>query len=92
MEVQRALARVSSAWSVCYQTALKAAGQRVEGSGVLHLTTDDEGNVVQARLAGFALSNVGPCLSASANVRIRGVDTGTAWADINLAFRAVAQE
>jgi eukaryotic-like serine/threonine-protein kinase len=87
-EVRRALARSSRAWNACYQNAIRTGGQRVEGSGVLHITTDDDGNVVQANVMGFTLPNVGPCIAAAASVRVGGVDTGSAWADIRLTFRA----
>jgi hypothetical protein len=90
--VRRALARVSGAWSGCYQKALRAAGQRTEGAGTLRITTDDEGNVVQARLNGFGLAGVGACITASSNVHIEGVDTGSAWADVKLAFRVESTE
>ena len=91
-EVRRALARVSSAWSGCYQSALRAAGQRAEGSGTLRITTDDDGNVVQARLSGFGLAGVGACIAASSNVHIDGADTGSAWADVKLTFRVESTE
>ena len=91
-EVRRALARVSGAWSGCYQNALRSAGQRMEGVGTLRITTDDDGNVVQARLSGFGLAGVGACIAASSNVHIDGVDTGSAWADVKLTFRVESTE
>lgn len=91
-EVRRALARVSGRWDVCYQNALRMIGQRVDGSGVLHIATDDEGNVIQANVVGFTLSTVGPCIARAASVRVGGVDTGNAWADVKLAFRAEPPE
>jgi serine/threonine-protein kinase len=91
-DVRRSLTRASGAWNTCYQNALRTAGQRVEGSATLHIATDEEGNVIQATVTGFALSGAETCIAASARVRIAGVDTGSAWADVKLAFRAEASE
>jgi len=91
-EVRRALARVSAAWVACYQSALRAGGQRADGSGTLHIATDEEGHVTQARLEGFSLQGLATCMSAATQVRIGGVDTGEAWADVRLAFRAEPSE
>jgi eukaryotic-like serine/threonine-protein kinase len=92
-EVRRALARVSSAWDVCYQNGLRSSGQLVEGPGVLHLRTDDDGRVVQASVVGFPLPSVGPCIAAAAaRARVVGVDTGSAWADLKLVFRGEPAE
>jgi hypothetical protein len=87
-DVRRALSRVSGAFSGCYQSALRAGGQRADGTATLRLSTDDEGNVIQANLSGFALSGVDTCIASAARVRIAGVDTGRAWAEVKLAFRA----
>jgi hypothetical protein len=86
--VERALVRVSGTWTQCYRTALGLRGERVEGSGVLHLATDEAGNVIGARLRGFdAMPGVQSCIANAAHVRIDGVDTGAAWADVELSFR-----
>jgi len=90
--VRRSLSRVSGAWDACYQDALRMGGRRVDGSGVLHIATDEEGNVVQATVTGFALSSAQTCVANAARVRIAGVDTGSAWADVKLVFRAEAPE
>jgi hypothetical protein len=59
---------------------------------MLHLLTDEVGNVIQASLSGFGLGAIEPCIAATARVRIAGVDTGRAWADVKLAFRAEPSE
>jgi hypothetical protein len=61
---------------------------RIEGTGVLHLTTDESGTVVGAQMRGLdSLPGVKSCITGSARVHIDGVDTGDAWADIQLSFR-----
>ncbi|MGD0525506.1 MAG: protein kinase [Polyangiaceae bacterium] len=87
--VQRAVSRVAGAWTQCYRSALGQRSQRIEGSGVLHMATDEAGNVVSAQVRGIdALPGVKGCIAGSARVRIDGVDTGDSWADIALSFRA----
>jgi serine/threonine-protein kinase len=87
--VQRAVSRVAGAWTQCYRSALVQRSQRIEGTGVLHMATDEAGNVVSAQVRGFdALPGVKSCIAGSARVRIDGVDTGDSWADIALSFRA----
>jgi serine/threonine protein kinase len=87
--VQRALSRSAGAWNGCYRTALAGRGERLEGTAVLHVTTDESGNVVGAQLRGFdVMPGVQSCVVRWAHVHIEGVDTGDAWADIQLSFRA----
>jgi tRNA A-37 threonylcarbamoyl transferase component Bud32 len=87
--VQRALSRASGGWTQCYRSALARRNERLEGTGVMHLTTDEAGNVVGAQVRGFdAMPGVKSCITSSARVHIDGVDTGDAWADIQLTFRA----
>jgi hypothetical protein len=87
--VQRAVSRKVGQWTHCYRTALERRNERIEGSGVLHLTTDESGNVVGARMAGFdAMPGVKSCVVNDSHVHFDNVDTGDAWADIQLTFRA----
>jgi serine/threonine-protein kinase len=86
--VQRAVSRAAGSWTQCYRGALVRRSERIEGTGVLHLTTDETGNVVGAQLRGFdAMPGVKSCITGSARVHIDGVDTGDSWADIQLSFR-----
>jgi serine/threonine protein kinase len=86
--VQRALARSSGTWTTCYRAALQRRAERIEGQAVMHLVTDETGNVVGAKIAGFdAMPQVKQCILGSARVHIDGVDTGDAWADVALNFR-----
>jgi hypothetical protein len=86
--VQRAVSRAAGSWTQCYRSALARRNERIEGTGALHLTTDETGNVVGAQMRGFdAMPGVKSCVTGSARVHIDGVDTGDAWADIQLSFR-----
>jgi eukaryotic-like serine/threonine-protein kinase len=87
--LQRALSRSAGAWNECYKSALARESEAVQGAAVLHLTTDESGNVVGAVMRGFdALPGVGSCIAGASRVHIDGVDTGDAWADVQLTFRA----
>jgi serine/threonine-protein kinase len=87
--VQRALARRAGSWTQCYRNGLERRHERLEGTALLHLTTDDSGDVVGVRVNGFdAMPGVKSCVAGAARVRIEGVDTGDAWADLQLTFRA----
>jgi serine/threonine-protein kinase len=86
--VQRAISRASGGWTQCYRSALVRQSTRIEGTGVLHLTTDESGTVVGAQMRGLdSMPGVKSCITGSARVHIDGVDTGDAWADIQLSFR-----
>ncbi len=65
--VGHALGRTAGAWQRCYQAALAATGARTTGNATLHLTCDDQGRVVGAKLAGFDLGPVAECIRASSN-------------------------
>jgi hypothetical protein len=83
------MSRVAGGWTQCYRSALIRRSERLEGTAVLHLTTDEAGNVVGAQVRGFdAMPGVKSCIAAGARVHIDGVDTGDAWADVQLNFRA----
>jgi hypothetical protein len=87
--VQRALSRRAGGWTQCYRSDLARRNTRIEGSGTLHITTDESGNVVASSVRGFeAMPIVQSCIAGAARVRIDGVDTGDAWADVQLTFRA----
>jgi serine/threonine protein kinase len=87
--VQRALSRKAGGWTLCYRSALERRNERMDGAGVLHLTTDESGNVVGAQIHGFdAMPGVKTCIVGQAGVHVANVDTGDAWADVQLTFRA----
>jgi hypothetical protein len=60
----------------------------LEGTGTLHLETDDVGVVRRASVKGGLPPELGDCVArAVAGARIRSVDTGIATADVPLAYR-----
>jgi hypothetical protein len=89
--VSRALSRTASAWTDCYQAALRTRTRIVEGTAQLHLACDDQGRVVNATLSGIAMPDVAQCVrAASMRLTIPNADTGEAWANVVLTFQ-VAQ-
>jgi hypothetical protein len=87
--VQRALARAQGRWTQCYRSALERRGVGVEDQGLIHLATDDTGNVESVRVEGLdAMPRVKQCIASAARVRIDGVDTGVAWAEVRVVLRA----
>jgi hypothetical protein len=85
--VQRALSRKAGAWTQCYRNGLERRAERIEGTAVLHVVTDESGNVVGAHVNGFdQMPGVKSCIASASHVKIDGVDTGDAWADVQLVF------
>jgi serine/threonine-protein kinase len=85
--VQRALSRKAGAWTQCYRSGLERRAERIEGSAVLHVVTDESGNVVGAHVNGFdQMPGVKNCIASASRVKVDGVDTGDAWADVQLSF------
>jgi hypothetical protein len=73
----------------CYKSALPSLSAPLEGSGTLHIETDDEGNITRAQVTGPVRGQAGSCIEGVVKgVTIRGVDTGAASADVPLEFRA----
>ena len=77
-------------WTQCYRGALGRRNARVEGSASLH---PHDRRIGQRRrgfwVRGFeAMAGVQSCVAAAARVKIDGVDTGDAWADVQLTFKA----
>jgi hypothetical protein len=53
----------------------------------MHVVTDESGNVVGAHLNGFdQMPGVKNCIANASHVKVDGVDTGDAWADVQLSF------
>jgi len=89
-DVNAALAHMSAAISACYISGLRSLGAPVEGSGKLHIETDDDGNITRASVTGAVRGGIGACIEGVATRanRLRGVDTGAASADVPLEFKA----
>jgi serine/threonine-protein kinase len=86
--VERAISPVKSRIDVCYRAALPHLST-LEGTGVLHIETDDVGNIRRASVTGAVQGEAGECIAhAALGRRVANVDTGLASADIPLAFHA----
>ena len=73
--------------TICYRTALPRMSAPFDGTGMLHLETNEEGVIVGAQLAGPLNAALGSCIAAATRGRvIPGVDTGRARADVPLVF------
>jgi serine/threonine-protein kinase len=87
--VSRTVSEVGAQITNCYRAALPRLGAPVEGAGWLHVETDGEGLVTDARFAGFAEAALGRCIAgAVTGRRIANVDTGSATAEVPLTFKA----
>jgi hypothetical protein len=75
--------------NACYKAALPRLSGTLEGAGTLHVETDGEGVITDARWAGPFDGDVGRCIAAAVRGRrVANVDTGSARADVPLTFRA----
>jgi hypothetical protein len=74
--------------TACWRAALAQSPLSDDASGTVHLETDDQGYVTAARVVGPVPAAASRCIEAAIvrDVRI-DVDTGTASADVPLAFR-----
>jgi serine/threonine-protein kinase len=87
--VQRALLRAQPRWTQCYRGALERRGAAVEDRGSMHVVTDEIGNVLTVTIDGIdTMPRVKQCIQDASRVRVDGVDTGDAWADVRIVLRA----
>ena len=85
--VNRTIGPLGARLTACYREALPGMTGPVDGSATLHVETDDEGVIIDARVDGALAAGTGRCIAATARgQRIANVDTGRARADIPLAF------
>jgi serine/threonine-protein kinase len=85
----RALASSRAKLTACYRDALPRMQGANEGTGVLHVETNDIGGIATAQLDGPFQRELGACIARSAlGGRVPNVDTGRASADIPLVYRA----
>jgi hypothetical protein len=87
--ITRAISEAASSMTGCYRTELPRLAGVVEGTGTLHVETDGEGVITDARWSGPFDGNLGRCLAAAVSGRrVANVDTGSARADVPLTLRA----
>jgi hypothetical protein len=87
--VTRTLSEATNQMTACYKTELPRLTGAIDGVGVLHVETDGEGVITDARWTGPFDGDIARCLAAAATGRrVANVDTGSARADVPLAFKA----
>jgi hypothetical protein len=85
VSVNKALTGVGGKLDACYRSAV---AQATEGPATLHVETNDDGVIVEARLDPRIGPSLRGCIAAAVRGRkIANVDTGRASADIPLVFK-----
>jgi serine/threonine-protein kinase len=86
--VNKTIAPLGSKITACYRSALAPHDKANDGAGVLHVETNEDGIITEARLDGPLAAGVGRCIAAVVRGRrISNVDTGSATADVPLSFK-----
>jgi hypothetical protein len=86
--VNKTLAPLAPRLTACYRAALAHQSQANDEGGVLHVETNEDGIIMDARLDGPLAAGAGRCIVASVRGRrISNVDTGSASADVPLSFK-----
>ncbi len=87
--VTRAVSEASAQLTSCYRSVLPRLTDPIEGRGSVHVETDGAGVITVARLTTPMDAMVARCVaSAIQGHRVANVDTGSASAEVPLAFRA----
>jgi eukaryotic-like serine/threonine-protein kinase len=86
--VNKTIAPLAPKLTACYRSALSHVTHASDESGVLHVETNEDGTIMEARLDGPLAAATGKCIVAAVRGRrISSVDTGSAIADIPLTFK-----
>jgi serine/threonine-protein kinase len=86
--VNKTIGPLASKLTACYRAVLSQQHQADDEGGVLHLETNEDGVILEARLDGPLAASAGRCIvSAVRGRRISNVDTGNASADVPLSFK-----
>jgi eukaryotic-like serine/threonine-protein kinase len=86
--VNKTIAPLATKITACYRSALSHQTQASDEGGVLHVETNEDGIIMDARLDGPLAASAGKCIVAAVRGRrISNVDTGSASADVPLAFK-----
>jgi len=87
--ITRTVSEAQNQMTACYRSALPRLSGALEGSGTLHVETDGEGVIADARWTGPIEGDIGRCIASAVNGRrVANVDTGSARADVPLTFKA----
>jgi hypothetical protein len=86
--VNKTIAPLGSKITACYRSALAHHSTANDEAGVLHVETNEDGVITEARLDGPLAAGAGRCIvGAVRGRRISNVDTGSASADVPLSFK-----
>jgi len=86
--VNKTIAPLASKLTACYRAALGRQTEASDEGGVLHVETNEDGVIMEARLDGPLAAGAGRCIVAAVRGRrISNVDTGSASADVPLRFK-----
>ncbi|HMI89650.1 MAG TPA: serine/threonine-protein kinase [Polyangiaceae bacterium] len=86
--VNKTIAPLAQKLTACYRSALSHQSQATDEGGVLHVETNEDGVIMDARLEGSLAAGAGRCIVAAVRGRrISNVDTGSATADVPLSFK-----
>ena len=86
--VNKTIAPLTPKLTACYRSALAHQSQANNEVGVLHIETNEDGIIMDARLDGPLASGAGRCIvGVVRGRRISSVDTGSASADVPLSFK-----
>jgi serine/threonine-protein kinase len=86
--VNKTIAPLTPRLTACYRSALSHQTQASDEGGVLHVETNEDGVIMEARLDSPLAAGAGRCIVATVRGRrISNVDTGSASADIPLSFK-----
>ena len=86
--VNKTIAPLAPRITACYRSALSNQTHASDEGGVLHVETNEDGIIMEARLDGPLAAGAGKCIVAAVRGRrISNVDTGSASADVPLAFK-----
>jgi eukaryotic-like serine/threonine-protein kinase len=89
VNVNRTIAPLAGRMTTCYRNALPQLTGPVDGTGTLHVETDDDGVITNARLTSAVGLAVERCIAATARgLQVPNVDTGRARADVPVVFKA----
>ena len=86
--VNKTIAPLASKITACYRNALSRVRDAADESSVLHVQTNEDGVITEAHIARPLTIDAAPCIVAAVRGRrISNVDTGSASADVPLAFK-----
>jgi hypothetical protein len=86
--VNKAMAPLADRMTACYRSALAPNSGTTDSSGTLHIETNEDGVINDARLSARVSPATAQCIVQAVKGRkVANVDTGSASADVPLAFK-----